>query len=56
MGNRIGFVPSLLVCVPKVTITNGIVGGVLTMKLSEVKFLDVLKTNPGESICHGCFH
>ena len=33
----------------------GIVGGI-SIQLSEVKFLDLLKTNYCESICQGCFH
>ena len=33
----------------------GTVGGI-SIQLSEVKFLDLLKTNYCESICQGCFH
>jgi hypothetical protein len=28
----------------------------ISIQLSEVKFLDLLKTNYCESICQGCFH
>ena len=33
----------------------GTVGGI-RIYLSEVKFLDFLRTNGCESICQGCFH